>query len=191
MILQIWFQNRRAKAKQEKKPGAYEACQAQASFPRMGRTPLSALPYNYQYISPSGASMESLHEKIAAAQDPLNVGLLVAARFRLPKLLKLELEMGANVNFASSEALLTPLIWAAMSNNCEAVELLLQYGADPHLVNRSGNAPLAYAVANGHNDVVKVLRDDHTKTEEISMDVSISTPCDTCKAAETMYKVSL
>lgn len=158
---------------------AYEASQTQGFSPNSEPT----LP-DYFY----GSSHLPEH-------DPVNVGLLIASRFGLPKLLKLELEMGANVNLVSGASKLTPLMWAAMSSNAASVKLLLQYGADLHLASRSGNIPLTYAIANGHTETVKLLMDDapvlDQLTEELSMDVSLSTACDTCGAAETIYKVSV
>ena len=97
-ISQNWFQNRRAKRKQEKKQEAYEAGQAQestsfsepsspdnlygsyfadsnilplqhaATFPMMGGPPPPVASYNPQYSNPSSASMESLHRTMAVAQ---------------------------------------------------------------------------------------------------------------------------
>ncbi|CAG8957549.1 hypothetical protein HYFRA_00010415 [Hymenoscyphus fraxineus] len=92
-----WFQNRRAKRKQEKKQEAYEAGQAQealgfsdnasspdffhsnsyyndiqqqpASFSLLAGhpPPPPVASYNPQYADPSGASMESLHRSMAQA----------------------------------------------------------------------------------------------------------------------------
>lgn len=96
---QNWFQNRRAKRKQEKKQEVYEAGQAQEAlgFSDTASSPdffngncyfndmqqqsasfsiLAAHPppppvasYNPQYPDPAGASMESLHRTMAQSQD--------------------------------------------------------------------------------------------------------------------------
>ena len=154
------------------------------------------LQYDSHYHDPPRTRMGSVCkttvvDQAASSDDHLSVALLVAARFGFPKLLKLELEMGACVDLISGEACLTPLMWAAMSDNCEVVQTLLQYGANPHIANRSGYIPLTYAIANGHIKTVKLLRDEHMPTEDFTIEVSASTPCHNCGASETMYKVSL
>jgi hypothetical protein len=52
----------------------------------------------------------------------------------------------------------TPLNWAAGKGNLEIVELLLQHGADPLAVGRDLRTPQMIALAAGHAEVVKRLR---------------------------------
>lgn len=135
--------------------------------------------------------------------DPLRAGLLVGARFGLPKLVKLELEMGASVDLICGPEELTPLIWAAMNGHIEVVELFLRHDTNVEFRTRSGNNALVYAVANGHVEVVKLLLDHgarsmdvngnegiYTATEDLSMNVSFTSACGTCGALETVYEVS-
>jgi ankyrin repeat protein len=53
----------------------------------------------------------------------------------------------------------TPLNWAAGSGRLEIVELLLEHGADPLAVGRDLRTPQMIALAAGHADVVKRLRE--------------------------------
>src|SRR5688500_2986563 len=52
----------------------------------------------------------------------------------------------------------TPLNWAAGSGQLEIVELLLERGADPLAVGRDLRRPQMSALAAGHAEVVKRLR---------------------------------
>jgi hypothetical protein len=52
----------------------------------------------------------------------------------------------------------TPLNWAAGSGQLEVVELLLEHGADPLAVGRDLRTPQMIALAAGHAEVVKRLR---------------------------------
>src|SRR5688572_31532338 len=52
----------------------------------------------------------------------------------------------------------TPLNWAAGSGQLEIVELLLERGADPLAVGRDLRKPQMIALAAGHAEVVKRLR---------------------------------
>jgi len=57
----------------------------------------------------------------------------------------------------------TPLNWAAGSGQLEIVELLLERGADPLAVGRDLRTPQMIALAAGHADVVKRLREAEAK----------------------------
>jgi hypothetical protein len=57
----------------------------------------------------------------------------------------------------------TPLNWAAGSGQLEIVELLLQHGADPLAVGRDLRTPQMIALAAGHADLVKRLREAEAK----------------------------
>ena len=57
----------------------------------------------------------------------------------------------------------TPLNWAAGSGQLEIVDLLLQHGADPLAVGRDLRTPQMIALAAGHAEVVKRLREAEAK----------------------------
>lgn len=85
----------------------------------------------------------SLHTKSARAEDMLEIcRALVAA--------------GAKVN-ASSRAGLTPLHYAARSNEATLAGFLLSAGADVNARDPKGMTPLHYAAQKGSEEVVQVL----------------------------------
>jgi uncharacterized protein len=57
----------------------------------------------------------------------------------------------------------TALNWAAGSGHLEIVELLLEHGADPLAVGRDLRTPQMIALAAGHADVVRRLREAEAK----------------------------
>ena len=57
----------------------------------------------------------------------------------------------------------TPLNWAAGSGQLEIVDLLLQHGAEPLAVGRDLRTPQMIALAAGHAEVVKRLREAEAK----------------------------
>lgn len=67
------------------------------------------------------------------------------------------LDGGAELNQQDKQGWL-PLNWAAGSGQLEIVDLLLQRGADPLAVGRDLRTPQMIALAAGHADVVKRLR---------------------------------
>jgi hypothetical protein len=94
---------------------------------------------------------------VCCVLNQYTAGLLIGARFGFPKLAKLELEMGANVDIVCGSDQRTPLIWAAMNGHIQVVQLLLLYGADSELKTTSGDNALVFAKANGHSEIVKLL----------------------------------
>src|SRR5829696_3548782 len=60
----------------------------------------------------------------------------------------------------------TPLNWAAGSGQLEIVELLLQHGADPLAVGRDLRTPQMIALAAGHAEVVKRLRQAEAQAKD-------------------------
>lgn len=67
------------------------------------------------------------------------------------------IDAGAEINQQDKQGW-TPLNWAAGSGQLEIVELLLERGADPSAVGRDLRTPQMIALAAGHADVVKRLR---------------------------------
>ncbi|KAH0515140.1 Ankyrin repeat domain-containing protein 7 [Microtus ochrogaster] len=63
----------------------------------------------------------------------------------------------------------TPLIKAAQRDNIECISILLMNGADPHIVDDSGDAALHHAICRGNIPVVSKLLeynvDINAKTE--------------------------
>ena len=60
----------------------------------------------------------------------------------------------------------TPLLTAANHGQCEAVEALLRFGADPCKCTDTGWSPLSIAAYKGHDDVVRLLLEEGAPTEE-------------------------
>lgn len=130
--------------------------------------------------------------------------LIVGSRFGFLKLVKLELEMGADANFPVGPELLTPLMWASRAGNIDVVELLIQYGADVHLQSASGNTSLMYAVTKGNLEIVELLlasgatahmsvagkEYSEVAFQDLSLDATFSSPCSICGAVETGYEAS-
>lgn len=70
--------------------------------------------------------------------------LLEASVKREPKLVKLLLDYGADVNVQFPGNSCTPLHWATAYNNTEVVKILLEYGADPMVTDFWEKRPISY-----------------------------------------------
>ncbi|XP_047738721.1 ankyrin repeat domain-containing protein 27-like [Hyalella azteca] len=83
-------------------------------------------------------------------------GLHAAAFFGCPKVIKLLLKRGANVNARCNQGS-TALHFASMKGHKNCVLLLLHNGADIGIANSRGYMPLHLAAENGHVSCVKSL----------------------------------
>jgi len=103
---------------------------------------------------------EVVQELLARGFDPNTPnekgvpGLIVAIQSESPKsALLLAKHPKTKVEFANSLGE-TPLMLAAINNQLEVAEVLIQRGAD---VNRQGWTPLHYAATRGHRDMMRLL----------------------------------
>ena len=96
---------------------------------------------------PGGASPTEEESNIWAAA---NAGDLDA--------IERHLASGAAVDGLDAERGGTPLLWAAVADRAEAVELLIRRGADVNAVERDGGTPLHAAAFLGHEKTVDDAR---------------------------------
>ena len=107
---------------------------------------VSADPRNLQQLMEANGSdidMEELYLGSYAASDT--------------KMLQLLLASGADANAKDELYEWGPLHYAAFCGSLEALQLLLDYGADVHAVSRSGSTALHAAATGGWVEVVKLL----------------------------------
>jgi ankyrin repeat protein len=83
--------------------------------------------------------------------------LLEAVKSGNADLVKELIESGAEVNQQDKQGW-SPLSWGAGKGHLAVVDLLLQHGADPLTVGRDLRTPQMIALAAGHTEVVKRLR---------------------------------
>ena len=67
------------------------------------------------------------------------------------------LKNGADVNAANFEDKTTPLMNCSFNNDNKTTNLLLQYNANPDIVNKYGDTALHIACRNGYIEIVKLL----------------------------------
>jgi ankyrin repeat protein len=67
------------------------------------------------------------------------------------------LKSGANVNVQGTAEGFTALIVASAEGLEATVRLLLEYGADPGVIDRDGDTALGFARAKGHTAVIGLL----------------------------------
>ena len=83
--------------------------------------------------------------------------LIEAVKSGNTEAVKEQIESGAEVNQQDKQGW-TPLSWAAARGNLAVIELLLQHGADPLRVGNDLRTPQMIALAAGHAEVVRRLR---------------------------------
>jgi hypothetical protein len=88
-------------------------------------------------------------------------------------IVRLLLINGAIVDADESTDASTPLHWAAIKNNLEGVELLLNAGADRRLLNRWGYSALDNAKSKGHYGVIAQLTDDPSEKKAAEVQHSL------------------
>ena len=94
----------------------------------------------------------------AGADGKRNEALMEAARCGHAQVAALLIERGANASYGSKKCdFQTPLIQAALENQLEVVELLIDKGANVNANDNDFRTALMYAAKEGHVDVVKAL----------------------------------
>ena len=94
----------------------------------------------------------------AGGDGKRNEALMEAARCGHAKVAALLIERGANASYGSKKCdFQTPLIQAALENQLEVVELLIDNGANVNANDNDFRTALMYAAKEGHVDVVKAL----------------------------------
>lgn len=92
------------------------------------------------------------------------------------EIVRVLLEAGANPNITHLEAGSTPLDYAAVKNELDIAQLLLDHGADARAVNRNGSTALHLAAARGYTSVARLLLDHGASI--VALDSSGSSPLD-------------
>jgi uncharacterized protein len=104
----------------------------------------SLLTQKVDVNAPQGDGTTALHW--AAYRDDLEIA-------------KLLLAAGANVQAATREGAITPLLMACQNGNAAMIDALLKAGADSNAVKSNGTTPLMMAAASGSVEAVKTLLD--------------------------------
>lgn len=96
----------------------------------------------------------------------------IAARNGHRKILEMLVDRGADVNVLSQDRGNSPLMEVAVRGDESGVRKLLQHGADPNLVSKSGQTALMLAIGEGHKGIAKALMDsgaDQNKVDSLGM----------------------
>ena len=73
------------------------------------------------------------------------------------------LKKGANPNLVDSEEHFTPLMFAAAEGHIDVVRILIEYHADPSMVDIDGDTAETFARNNGHEEVADLLKAKSTQ----------------------------
>jgi ankyrin repeat protein len=96
--------------------------------------------------------------------------LLLASEKGDVKQVRMMLDLGASPICRDDEFGGTPLHWAAYRGHVNALEVLLNRGADVNLPNKDGRTALILAAGMGHESVVKVLLERGARPEAAGSD---------------------
>lgn len=84
--------------------------------------------------------------------------LLFASSGPYPETVKVLLDSKADPDIADLEERFTALMYASAEGHIENVRILLAYNSDPSLKDIDGDSAMAFAIRNGHRDIVSLLR---------------------------------
>lgn len=87
--------------------------------------------------------------------------LMTAAAKGRADIIKMLHSAGAEINYQDSESSMTALMYAAQGENEETINVLLQLGADPNLMDYSNMTAYMHAIEMGHENSTKLL--EHRK----------------------------
>ncbi|MBA3954168.1 ankyrin repeat domain-containing protein [Candidatus Dependentiae bacterium] len=87
----------------------------------------------------------------------LSNALIKVVKFSEPLVLESLLRSGADVNVFMDSLGNRPIHYAAITNNKEMMDILLNYGAEVKVVNAMGDTPLHYAAVNNNGEVMELL----------------------------------
>jgi ankyrin repeat protein len=85
------------------------------------------------------------------------VPIVMAAKFEDPKRLHMLLDAGVDVNKTDRNRGYTALMQACAAGRMNAVQLLIQHGADVEMTSRKGEAGMDIAAKEGHEEIVMAL----------------------------------
>ena len=118
----------------------------------------------------------------SAERSPLVNSILTGDQ---PALIR-QLDMGTSVNQENPAYGLSPLCWASLSGNEQAVVLLLERGANIRWIDKSGNTPLHEAALFCHPGTVRLLLEHGS--DPSARNNAGSTPLGLCAAALELKK---
>jgi ankyrin repeat protein len=122
-------------------------------------------------LAPQFLELLERGEKIDARQRSNGATLLmVVIRARIPHLIELLIEKGADIDAKDMEGV-TPLMEAVIACDVETVQLLLRKGANPNKKTRSGFTAITWTIAlmnNNNDDNNPFITNNHNKYEEIA-----------------------
>ena len=95
--------------------------------------------------------------QVDAEDSDGKTALLYAAKRSFNETIGHLIDKGANVNVRSRKKGVTALMLAAVWDNAELVQTLLQQGADPQTTDRFGRTARMLAQKKGYTDIVKLL----------------------------------
>ena len=108
------------------------------------------------------SELVSLLLKHGADPDILDLNdrtaLMYASTGPFPETVSLLLDAGASLNLIDKEEHFTALMFAAAEGQSEIVRMLLDHGADKSLRDIDGESAYDFALNNGHEEAVKMLK---------------------------------